>query len=607
MTEKRRENLRNVAIIAHVDHGKTTMIDKLLKASGLFRENQHVEERMMDSMDLEKEKGITIRSKNCSFKYRDMQVNIIDTPGHADFGGEVERIMKMVDGVLLLVDAFEGPMPQTKFVLRKALASNVKPIVVINKIDRPDSRPNEVVDMVFDLFVELGANDDQLDFPLVFASAKEGYAKKELADPSKDMIPLLDIIIENVPSPICDVDQPFQFLVTNLEYSDYLGRIAFGRVMHGMIQKNAPVAYIKTDGTQKSAKITKIFGFSGLAKIEKDFAEAGDIVGIAGIEDIFIGETIADAEKPVALPVLQIDPPTITMTFMVNDSPLAGKDGEYMTARSLRERLYKEIQTNVSLRVEDTGSPDKFKVSGRGEMQLGILIETIRREGFELAVSKPEVILIKKDGKTLEPMENLVVDVEEQFMGVVMEKLGKRKAEMLNMHNFGSHVRMEFSIPARGLLGLQNEFRTDTKGTGLLYHSFEQYGEYKGELETRINGVFVSMENGETAGYALNNLQERGVLFVGPAVPVYEGMILGENAKSGDMAVNPCKGKKLTNMRAAGSDDNIKLTPPLIMSLEQCLEYIADDELLEVTPKALRLRKRHLKEHERKRQGKVYN
>lgn len=604
MTEKRRENLHNVAIIAHVDHGKTTMIDQLLKGSGLFRDNQNVAERVMDSMDLEKEKGITIRSKNCSFEYKGNQVNIIDTPGHADFGGEVERIMKMVDGVLLLVDAFEGPMPQTKFVLKKALEANVKPIVVINKIDRPDGRPEEVVDMVFDLFVELGANDDQLDFPLVYASAKEGYAKNDLKDDNKDMTPILDILVDKVPSPICDADLPFQFLVTNLEYSDYLGRIAFGRIMRGRVQANSQVSYIKADGTQKKGKVTKIIGFHGLSQVDRDAAEAGDIIGIAGIEDIFIGETIADLEKPEALPVLEIDPPTITMTFMVNTSPFVGKEGSLLTARNLRERLYKEIQTNVSLRVEDGESPDKFQVSGRGEMQLGVLIETMRREGFELAVSKPEVILIKKDGKTLEPMENLVVDVDEAYVGTVMEKLGKRKAEMLNMHNFASHVRLEFTIPARGLLGLQSEFRTDTKGTGLLYHSFDEYAEYKGALETRNNGVFVSMENGETAGYSLYNLQDRGTLFVGPAVPVYEGMILGENSKAGDLAVNPCKGKKLTNMRAAGTDDNIKLIPPLIMSLEQALEYVSDDELLEITPRSLRLRKKFLKEHERKRSAK---
>ncbi|MCP3177469.1 translational GTPase TypA [Desulfuromonas sp. KJ2020] len=595
------EKIRNIAIIAHVDHGKTTLVDAMLKQSGVFRENQVITERVMDSNDLEKERGITILSKNLSIHHGGLKINIVDTPGHADFGGEVERVLKMVDSVLLLVDAFDGPMPQTRFVLKKSLDLGLKPIVVINKIDRPGARPVEVVNMVFDLFCELNADDKQLDFPIVYASAKNGYAMRELEDESKDLEPLFQMIAERVSAPEVNPDAPFQMLVTNIDYNDYIGRIATGKIFNGRIKAGSTVAAINREGKITRGRVSKLLGYEGLKQIELEEAFAGDIVTIAGFDDVGIGETFADAANPIALPYVAIDEPTLSMNFIVNDSPFAGLEGKFVTSRNIRERLMRELRTNVSLRVEDTDNTDTFKVSGRGELHLSILIENMRREGYELSVSKPEVIFRDIDGVRCEPMEYLVIDVPEEFQGTVIEKLGTRKAEMVSMHPMEGINRLEFVIPARGLIGFRSEFLTDTRGTGVMNHTFHEYAPYKGPISSRKNGVLIALESGETVGYSLFNLQDRGILFVGPGINVYEGMIIGQHAKENDLIVNACKGKKLTNVRASGSDDAIRLTPPRLLTLEQALEYIDDDELVEVTPKSIRLRKKYLDANDRKK------
>lgn len=590
-----RNDIRNIAIIAHVDHGKTTLVDGMLKQSGIFRANENVQERVMDSNDLERERGITILSKNTAINYKGIKINIVDTPGHADFGGEVERVLKMVDSVLLVVDAFEGPMPQTKFVLKKALELNLKPIVVINKIDRQDARPHEVLDEVFDLFIELGASDEQLDFPTVYVSAREGIAKYNIDDGSKDLQPLFETIISKVQPPQGDLEGPFQMLVTSIDSNDYVGRIAVGKISRGKVCKGMQVAMISKGNVVKNVKISNLYVFSGLKRIEVEDAYLGDIVAISGIEDINIGDTLSDANNPEALPFVNIDEPTISMYFMVNDSPFAGREGQFVTSRHLRDRLYKELETNVSLRVEDTDSTDAFKVSGRGELHLSILIETMRREGYEFQVSKPTVIYKYKDDVKYEPMEYLTIDVPEEFMGVVIEKLGTRKAEMANMHQaINGYVRLEFKIPARGLIGFRSEFMTDTKGNGIMNHVFAGYEKYKGDIPERTRGSLVAFETGESVTYGLYNAQSRGTLFIGPAVPVYEGMIVGENSRPEDMDVNVCKKKHVSNMRAAGSDEALRLTPPKILSLEQVLEFIASDELAEITPKSIRMRKKIL-------------
>jgi GTP-binding protein len=594
-------NIRNIAIIAHVDHGKTTLVDAMLKQSGIFRDNQVITDRIMDSNDLEKERGITILSKNLSIFHGDLKINIVDTPGHADFGGEVERVLKMVDSVLLLVDAFDGPMPQTRFVLKKSLDLGIKPIVVINKIDRPGSRPDQVVDMVFDLFCELNADEAQLEFPIVYTNAKAGIAKRDLDQDSNNLEPLFQIIADHVAPPTADPEAPFQMLVTSIDYNDYLGRIATGKIANGKVATGQSIAVVHKDGKVATGRISKLLGYQGLKQIELSQAAAGDIVSIAGFDDIGIGETFADSANPQGLPYVAIDEPTLSMNFMVNSSPFAGQDGKYVTSRNIRERLLKELRTNISLRVEDTANTDTFKVSGRGELHLSILIENMRREGFELAVSKPEVILRDIDGVCCEPLEYLVIDVPEEYQGTVIEKLGGRKAEMIAMHPLEGTTRLEFIIPARGLIGFRTEFLTDTRGTGVMNHVFHEYAPYKGAIPGRKNGVLIAMEDGETVAYSLFNLQDRGILFVGPGIRVYEGMIIGEHAKQNDLVVNACKGKKLTNIRASGSDDAIRLTPPRELSLEQALEYIDDDELVEITPKAIRLRKKHLDENERKR------
>jgi GTP-binding protein len=597
-----RNDIRNVAIIAHVDHGKTTLVDALLRQSHVFRENEKVQERVMDSNDLERERGITILSKNTAVMHNGIKINIVDTPGHADFGGEVERVLKMVDSVLLVVDAFEGAMPQTKFVLKKALELKLKPIVVINKIDRPDSRPLEVIDEVFDLFVELGADDSQLDFPIIYCSAKDGIAKKEVEDESTNMDPLFDAIIKNVKAPEGYVDEPVQLLVTTLDSNEYVGKIAIGKIERGTLKRNQQVALIRRDDSISNVKISSLYVFSGLKKEEVEEAMLGDIVAVAGIPDINIGETIADASKPEALPFVDIDEPTLSMNFMVNDSPFAGLEGDYVTSRHLRDRLFKEIETNVSLRVEETDSADCFNVSGRGELHLSILIETMRREGYEFQVSKPSVIFKEENGKLLEPIERLTIDVPEEFMGVAMEKLGPRKAEMVNMTSaINGYTRLEFLVPSRGLIGFRSEFITDTKGNGIMNHVLEGYDKYKGEIPERSRGSIVVFETGEAITYGLYNAQERGTLFIEAGIPVYEGMIAGENSRSGDIEVNICKKKHLSNTRSSGSDDALKLTPVRQMSLEQCLEFVASDELVEVTPKSIRLRKKILSNDLRKK------
>ncbi|MFA7536271.1 MAG: translational GTPase TypA [Desulfuromonadales bacterium] len=598
------QNIRNIAIIAHVDHGKTTMVDAMLKQSGIFRENQVITERVMDSNDLERERGITILSKNLSIHHGGLKINIIDTPGHADFGGEVERVLKMVDSVLLLVDAFDGPMPQTRFVLKKSLDLGLKPIVVINKIDRPGARPEKVVDMVFDLFCELNAEEGQLDFPIVYASAKQGYAKRELSQESKDLEPLFAMIAERVAPPTADPQASFQMLVTSIAYNDYIGRIATGKIFNGMVTAGETVALIRRDGSVTRGRISKLLGYEGLKQIELPEAGAGDIVTIAGFDDVSIGETFAAAANPVPLPYISIDEPTLSMNFIVNSSPFAGRDGKYVTSRNIRERLTKELRTNVSLRVEDTDSTDTFKVSGRGELHLSILIENMRREGFEVAVSKPEVIYREIDGVLCEPMEYLVIDVPEEYQGTVIEKLGGRRAEMVSMQPMEGVVRLEFLIPARGLIGFRTEFLTDTRGGGVMTHTFHDYAPCKGPIAGRKNGVLIAMEAGETVAYSLFNLQDRGILFVPPGIDVYEGMIIGQHAKDNDLVVNACRGKKLTNVRASGTDEAVRLVPPRLLTLEQALEYIDEDELVEVTPKSIRLRKRYLDANERKRSEK---
>lgn len=598
------EKIRNIAIIAHVDHGKTTLVDALLKQSGIFRENEVITERVMDSNDLEKERGITILAKNLSIHHDGYKINIVDTPGHADFGGEVERVLKMVDSVLLLVDALDGPMPQTRFVLKKSLDLSLRPIVVINKIDRPGARPDEVVDMVFDLFCELQANDEQLDFPIVYTSAKMGYAKTDLGSVSETMEPLFRIIKDNVTPPEGDPAAPFQLLVTNIDYNDYIGRIATGKIFNGRVTAGETVALIKRDGTISRGRISKLLGYEGLKQVEIPEALTGDIVTIAGFDDVGIGETLACTENPIALPYVSIDEPTISMNFIVNTSPFAGREGKMVTSRNIRERLEKELRTNVSLRVEDTDNPDTFKVSGRGELHLSILIENMRREGFEMAVSKPEVILRDIDGQKQEPIEYLVIDVPSEFQGAIIEKMGPRKGEMAAMHQMGDVIRIEFLIPARGLIGLRGEILTDTRGTAVMTHTFHGYAPYRGDIPGRKNGVLIAMEPGETTAYSLDALQPRGILFLGPGIEVYGGMIIGQHAKDNDLDVNPCKGKKLTNIRASGSDDAIKLTPPRILTLEQALEFIDDDELVEVTPTSIRLRKKELDPNKRKKTSK---
>lgn len=597
-----RNDIRNIAIIAHVDHGKTTLVDAMLKESHVFRENEKVEERVMDSNDLEKERGITILSKNTSVMYDGVKINIIDTPGHADFGGEVERVLKMVDSVLLVVDSYEGPMPQTKFVLKKALELDLKPIVVINKIDRPDERAEEVLDEVFDLFVELGASDEQLDFPVVYCSARSGIAKKQIEDESENMIPLFDTIIKNVKSPEGYIDKPFQMLITTIDSNEYVGRIGIGKVERGVVRRNQQAALMRKDGSIDNVKISKLYTYNGLNREETEEAKIGDIVAVAGIDDINIGETLADAQNPEALPFVEIDEPTLTMNFMVNDSPFAGKEGEYLTSRHIRDRLLRELETNVSLRVEETDSPDCFKVSGRGELHLSVLIETMRREGYEFQVSKPNVIFKEENGKKLEPIEYLTIDVPEEYMGTVMEKLGPRKGEMVNMTSAqNGYSRLEFRIPARGLIGFRSEFMTDTRGNGIMNHIFDGYEPFKGEMPSKPRGSLVVFETGTAVTYGLYNAQERGELFIEPGTEVYQGMIAGEYSRAGDIEVNVCKKKHLTNTRSSGADDALKLTPITPMSLEECLEFIAEDELVEVTPVSIRMRKKILDPDKRKR------
>ncbi|GIO30518.1 MULTISPECIES: translational GTPase TypA [Paenibacillus] len=598
-----RDKIRNIAIIAHVDHGKTTLVDQLLQQSGIFGEHEHLQERAMDSNDLERERGITILAKNTAITYKDFLINIVDTPGHADFGGEVERIMKMVDGVLLVVDAYEGCMPQTKFVLRKALEQNLTPIVVVNKIDRPAARPAEVIDEVLDLFIELEANDDQLNFPVVYASALNGTSSLDPEKQDDNMLALYETIVDHIPAPTEKVDEPLQFLVTLMDYNEYLGRIAIGRVNRGIIKQGQPVTVIMRDGKSKSARIEKLFGFQGLKRIEIEEAGGGDIVAIAGIKDINIGETIADPQHPEALPVLKIDEPTLQMTFLVNNSPFAGREGKWVTSRKLRERLMKELETDVSLRVEETDSPDAFVVSGRGELHLGILIENMRREGYELQVSKPEVIVREIDGKKMEPIERLLIDVPEESMGAVMESLGTRKAEMVNMVNSGNgQVRLEFLIPARGLIGYRTHFLTLTRGYGVMNHAFDSYGPlHGGQVGGRHQGVLVSSETGTSTFYGMMSVEDRGILFLEPGTEIYEGMIVGEHNRDNDIVVNICKEKQLTNVRSATKDDTVKMKTPRIFSLEQALEYLNDDEYCEITPKSVRLRKKILNKSERER------
>ncbi|NLP13855.1 MAG: translational GTPase TypA [Clostridium sp.] len=593
--ENIRENIRNIAIIAHVDHGKTTLVDAMLRQSGIFRENEQIQERVMDSNDLERERGITILSKNTAVCYKDIKINIVDTPGHADFGGEVERVLKMVDSVLLLVDSFEGTMPQTRFVLRKALQLHLKPIVVINKIDRPEARPTEVIDEVLELFIELEADDEQLDFPIVYTSSREGYAITDLKEEPKNLVPLFETIIKNVPPPKGYMDKPLQFLVSNIDYDEYVGRIAIGRIERGKIESGQSAVLCKKNGSLENIKISRLYMFNGLKRVEVANAMMGDIIAVSGIENITIGETVCDVSAPKPLPFVDIDEPTISMTFSVNTSPFAGREGSFVTSRHLRDRLFKELETNVSLRVEETDSPDSFVVSGRGELHLSVLIETMRRQGYEFQVSKPTVIFKEVNGKKLEPIEYLIIDVPEDFMGTVMEKLGIRKAELVNMHSSQQgYMRLEFKIPSRGLIGYRSEFLTDTKGNGIMNHIFHGFEPLKGEIPKRQRGSMIAWEDGESVTYGLYNAQERGSLFISPGTKVYEGMIVGENSRQEDIVVNVCKKKHITNMRAAGSDEALRLTPPVVLSLEQSLEFIADDELIEITPKNIRLRKKIL-------------
>ena len=592
----------NIGTIGHVDHGKTTLVDALLRQSHVFRENEQVSERVMDSGDIEKERGITILSKNTSVMYNGIKINIVDTPGHADFGGEVERVLKMVDGVLLLVDAFEGPMPQTREVLKKSLALNLKPIVVINKIDRPGADPLKVVDKVLELFIELNANDEQLDFPVVYASAKNGIAKMNLTDESDNVTCIFDTIIKNINPPACEQDGTMQLLVSNIDYDDYLGRLAVGRVERGTIKAGQSVAICKKDDKIAQGKIAKLFTYQGLKRTEVEEVGAGDIVCISGISDINIGETVCDVNNPEKIDFVDIDEPTVSMTFSVNNGPLAGKEGQFVTSRHIRDRLFKELERNVSLRVKETDTPDSFEVCGRGELHLSVLIETMRREGFELLVSRPKVIFKEIDGVKCEPMERLVVNVPDDCIGNVIEKLGRRKAEMINMEPAeAGHTKVEFKIPARGLIGYRTEFLTDTKGEGTMNSIFDCYEPYKGEIQARTRGVLVAFEPGTSITYGLYNAQERGELLIGPGVEVYEGMIVGINSRNEDISINVCKEKHLTNTRASGSDDALRLVPPVQMSLEKAIEFIAEDELVEITPKNIRLRKKILNNKDRER------
>jgi len=599
-------SIRNIAIIAHVDHGKTTLVDAMLRQSGTFRANEQVVERVMDSNELERERGITILAKNTAIFFQDVKINIVDTPGHSDFGGEVERALKMVDGVMLLVDASEGPLPQTRYVLSKALEAKLPPIVVINKIDRADARPQEVLNEIYDLFIDLDAHEDQLEFPVLYTNAKTGTASADMRGAGENLQPLFDAIVETIPAPRGDVAGPLQILVANLDYSDYLGRLAIARVFNGRLRTGEEVGIVKLDGSIQKTKITKLFSFSGLKRTDITETELGDIVAIAGVEGITIGETITDAENPAALPHIVIDEPTIAMQFTVNNSPFAGREGSYVTSRNLRERLDKELLTNVSIRVEGAGTTDTFKVMGRGELQLSILIEMMRREGYELMVGKPEIVTRRIEGKLMEPVERLTVDVPEEFVGVVMEQLGTRKAEVVNMHNHGyGRVRMEFRVPSRGLIGLRSQLLTDTRGTIVMNSLFDGYTEWQGEIPHRLTGALVADRPGATTSYALYNLQERGELFVGPGVEVYEGMIIGENAKDTDLDVNVVREKKLTNMRASTADEAIRLVPFRQLNLEQAIEFIAEDEFVEITPKLLRLRKKILPANKRKKSSMV--
>ena len=599
------DKIRNIAIIAHVDHGKTTLVDQLLKQAGTFRANQKTDERMMDSMDLEKEKGITIRAKNAAFRWQGYHVNLVDTPGHADFGGEVERIMKMVDGVLLVVDAHDGPQAQTKFVLRKAMENGLKPIVVINKIDRENARPHKVLDMVFELFLELGATDEQLDFPHIYASAKDGVAKRELVDPSDNLTPLYEAIAWHIPAPKSSDAGYFQMLVSNLDYSDYLGRIAYGRIISGAVKVGQTIVCHHNNGKIAKGKVTEIFGHEGLEKVHMEEAFSGDIIGLAGFEDVFIGETLTDTEDRPALPFVDIDPPTIAMKICVNDSPLAGREGKLLTARQIKDRLVRETRTNGSIRFADTDIAGHFDIKARGEMQIAILVEQMRREGFELLVSRPEVIFQRsEDGALLEPLETLYVDVPPENLGDILQSLAGRKAEIVNMEHNPHSVLVEATIPTRGLIGFETDLVNVTKGHGIASHLFKEYGPHKGDIPSRNNGVLVSMEGGISMAYALATIQERGRLFIGPQEEIYEGMIIGENARPDDMPVNPCKAKKLTNMRSQGDGKGISLAPPIVMSLERSLEYISTDEYVEATPKTLRLRKKILDANARKRAAK---
>ncbi|EJC08227.1 GTP-binding protein TypA/BipA [Helicobacter pylori Hp P-11b] len=595
------KNIRNIAVIAHVDHGKTTLVDGLLSQSGTFSEREKVDERVMDSNDLEKERGITILSKNTAIYYKDTKINIIDTPGHADFGGEVERVLKMVDGVLLLVDAQEGVMPQTKFVVKKALSFGICPIVVVNKIDKPAAEPDRVVDEVFDLFVAMGASDKQLDFPVVYAAARDGYAMKSLDDEKKNLEPLFETILEHVPSPSGSVDEPLQMQIFTLDYDNYVGKIGIARVFNGSVKKNESVLLMKSDGSKENGRITKLIGFLGLARTEIENAYAGDIVALAGFNAMDVGDSVVDPTNPMPLDPMHLEEPTMSVYFAVNDSPLAGLEGKHVTANKLKDRLLKEMQTNIAMKCEEMGE-GKFKVSGRGELQITILAENLRREGFEFSISRPEVIIKEENGVKCEPFEHLVIDTPQDFSGAIIERLGKRKAEMKAMNPMSdSYTRLEFEIPARGLIGYRSEFLTDTKGEGVMNHSFLEFRPFSGSVESRKNGALISMENGEATAFSLFNIQERGALFINPQTKVYVGMVIGEHSRDNDLDVNPIKSKHLTNMRASGSDDAIKLTPPRTMVLERALEWIEEDEILEVTPLNLRIRKKILDSNMRKR------
>ncbi|HBF39728.1 MAG TPA: translational GTPase TypA [Firmicutes bacterium] len=600
-----KENIRNIAIIAHVDHGKTTLVDCLLRQAGIFRDNERIIERVMDSNDLERERGITILSKNTAVNYGDLKINIVDTPGHADFGGEVERVLRMVDGALLLVDAFEGPMAQTKFVLRKALEVGLRIIVVINKIDRPDARPDEVLNEVFDLFVELEAEDWQLEFPVIYASARTGKATLDWHQPGNDMKPVFEMIKKEIPSPAGDENAVLQLQINTLDYDDYVGRVGVGRILNGNVSAGQMVSLCKQDGKVEMIKIGKLWIWEGLKRKEVEKASAGDIVAIAGLGKVNIGETVSDPENPSPLPLLTIDEPTLTMNFMVNDSPFAGREGKFVTSRHIRERLFKEAETNVSLRVSETDSADSYEVSGRGELHLGILIETMRREGYELQISKPRPILKRINGELCEPYERLFINLPEEFSGSVIENLGNRRAEMINMQPAGEkNVKLEFLVPARGLIGFRSEFLTATKGEGIMNHLYEKYGPWKGEIATRGRGVLTAFEAGEATTYGIHNVEERGTLFISPIDKIYAGMIVGENSREGDLDVNVCKKKHLTNMRASTSDETIRLTPPRQFTLEQAMEYIEEDELIEVTPNSIRMRKKILDKSDRGRMSK---